>query len=86
MLAMVKIARLPFLTIEMQEVVYVTIGNPAFCLVSDLNGVHFRSELHHVGDVIEPEIKYLPIRTQETGGARLSEELYVSLKTFESRF
>ena len=86
MLTMVKIARLPFLTIEMQEVVYVTVGNPAFCLASDLTGVHFRSELQHVGDVIEPEVKYRPIRTQEIGGARLSEELYVSLKTFESRF
>ena len=27
------------------EVVYVTIGNPAFCLVLYLTGVHFRAEL-----------------------------------------
>ena len=33
------------------DVVYVTIGNPAFCLASYLNG--FRGELQHIGDVSE---------------------------------
>ena len=58
------------------EVVYVTIGNPAFCLALNITGVHFRCELQLVGDVSEPEIKYRPIRTREIGGATLSEELY----------
>ena len=35
------------------EAVYVTIGNPAFCLAFYLTGVHFRSELQHIGDVSE---------------------------------
>ena len=35
------------------EVVYVTIGNPAFCLALYLSGVHFRGELQHIGDVSE---------------------------------
>ena len=38
------------------DVVYVTIGNPAFCLFY-LSGVHFRGELQHVGDVSEQKIK-----------------------------
>ena len=33
------------------EGVYVTIGNPAFCLFLYLNGVHFRGELQNGGDV-----------------------------------
>ena len=33
------------------EVVYMTIGNPAFCLALYLAGVHFRGELQHVSDV-----------------------------------
>ena len=60
----------------MYEVVYVTIGNPAFCLPLNLTGVHFWDELQHFGDVNEPETKYRPIRTREIGGTRLSEELY----------
>ena len=39
------------------EVVYVTIGNPAFCLFLYLTGVHFRGELQHIGDVSEQKIK-----------------------------
>ena len=35
------------------EVVYVTTGNAAFCLVLYLTGVHFSGELQHVGDVSE---------------------------------
>ena len=31
------------------EVVYVTIGNPDFCLALYFTGVHFRGELQHVG-------------------------------------
>ena len=36
-----------------EEVVYVIIGNPAFCLALYLTGAHFRGELHHVGHVGE---------------------------------
>ena len=39
-----------------QEVVYVTIGNPAFCLASYLTGAHFQGELQHIGHVGEREI------------------------------
>ena len=53
-----------------------TIGNPAFSLALYLTGVHFQDEFQHVGDVSEQNIKCQPIRTQVTGGARLSEELY----------
>ena len=38
------------------EVVYVTFGNPAFCLFLYLIRVHFRSELQHIGDVSEQKI------------------------------
>ena len=38
------------------EVVYVTIGHPAFFLLY-LMEVHFRGELQHVGDVSEQKIK-----------------------------
>ena len=34
------------------EGVYVTIGNPAFCLILYLTGVHFRAELQHGGDIM----------------------------------
>ena len=54
-----------------KEVVYVTIGNPAFCIALYLTGVHFRGELQHVGDVSEQKIKRRPIRTREIGGVRL---------------
>ena len=54
------------------EVVYVTIGNPAFCLALYLTGVHFRGELQQVF-----KIKCSPIRNQEIAAARLQEELYV---------
>ena len=54
-----------------REVVYVTIGNPAFCLALYLTGVHFRGELQHVGDASEQKIKCRPIRTREIGGVRL---------------
>ena len=40
------------------ESVYVTIGNPAFCLFLYFINVQFRSELRHVGDFSEPGIKY----------------------------
>ena len=58
-------------SVTVSEVVYVTIGNPAFCLFLYLSGVHFRGELQHLGDVWEQKIKCWPIRTQETGGVRL---------------
>ena len=38
------------------EVVYVTIGNPAFCLLLYLTGLHFRGELQEFGDVSEQKI------------------------------
>ena len=38
------------------EVVYVTFGNPAFCLFLYLIVVHFRGELQHIGDVSEQKI------------------------------
>ena len=41
----------------LNEVVYVTIGNPAFCLTLCLTGVHFRGELQHVGHVGGQKIK-----------------------------
>ena len=40
-----------------EEVVYVTIENPAFCLFLYLTGVHFRGELQPVGDVSEQKLK-----------------------------
>ena len=40
------------------EVVYVTIGNPAFFLALYLTGVCFRGKLKHVGHVGEQEIKW----------------------------
>ena len=48
-----------------------TIGNPAFCLVLYLTGVHFRGELQHVGHAGEQKMKYQPIRTRKIGGVRL---------------
>ena len=51
--------------------IYVTIGNPAFCLFLYLTGALCRSELQHVGDVSEKKLKYWPIRTWEIGGVRL---------------
>ena len=39
------------------EVVYMTIGNPAFCLFVYLIGIHLRGELQHVRDVSEQKIK-----------------------------
>ena len=48
-----------------------TDGNPAFCLVLYLTGVHFRGELRHIGGVSEQKFKCRLIRTREIGGARL---------------
>ena len=39
------------LRVTIPEGVYVTIGNPAFCLFIYLTDVHFRGELQHGGDV-----------------------------------
>ena len=63
-------------TVGLRECVSVTIGNPAFSLALYLTGVLFQDEFQHVGDVSEQNIKCQPIRTQVTGGVRLSEELY----------
>ena len=54
--------------LEKKESFYVTIGNPAFCLFLHLTGAHFRSELHHGGDVSQQKIKGRPIRTWEISG------------------
>ena len=59
------------------EGVCVTIGNPAFCFLLYLTGVHFRGELQHIGDISQQKIKFQPIRTREIGGVTLSDVLYV---------
>ena len=59
-----------------KDVVYVTIGNPAFCLFLYLNGIHFRGELQYGGDVSHQKVKRRPIRAQERGGVSLSDVLY----------
>ena len=41
----------------MLELAYVTIGNLAFCINLNLNGVHFRGKLQHVGDVTAQKMK-----------------------------
>ena len=56
---------------EFSEVMYVIIGNPAFCLALHLAGVHFRGELQHVGNVSEQKTMCRPIRTRKIGGVRL---------------
>ena len=53
------------------EDVYVTIGNPAFCLFLYLTGAHFQGELQHVGDISKQKIKCWTNGTGEIGGARL---------------
>ena len=58
-------------TITHLAVVYVTTGNPLFCLFLYLTGVHFRCAWQHVGDVSEQKFKCWPIRTREAGGVRL---------------
>ena len=63
-----------------QEVVYVAIGNLAFCLALYLTGVHFRGELQHVGHVCGQKFKHQPIRTREIGDIRLQEELYANVQ------
>ena len=57
------------------EVVYVIIGNAAFCLALYLTGVHFRGELQHVGIVSEQKIKCRPNRTRKIDGVRLIDDL-----------
>ena len=63
-----------------------TIGNPAFCLLLYLTGVHFRGELQHGGHVGQQKIKYRPISIPEIVGVRLQDELYAKemLKTAEA--
>ena len=53
------------------EIVFVTVGNPAFCLALSLTRVHFRDELEHVVHGGEQKIKFSPIRTQEIAGVRV---------------
>ena len=57
------------------EAVYVTIGNPAFCLVLYLTAVHFRGELQHVCHVDGQKVKSRSIRTREIGGVRLQDHM-----------
>ena len=48
------------------EVVYVTIGSPAFCLALYLTGVYFRGPLQHSGPVGEQKInRHINIRLQK---------------------
>ena len=47
------------------EVVYATIGNPAFCRAIYLTGVHFRGELQHVGHLGEQKIKCRPTELEK---------------------
>ena len=56
---------------EHEEVVYVTLGNPVFCLALYVTGVHFRGKLQQVGHMGEQRIKCRPIRTREIAGVRL---------------
>ena len=56
-----------------------TTGNPAFCLLLNLTGVHFRGELQHVGDVSEQKSKYGPIRTREVTDVKLLHKLYAKI-------
>ena len=58
------------------EVVYVIIGNRAFCLTLNLTGVHFGGELLHVRTISEQKLKFQPNRTQKIGAFRLPDELY----------
>ena len=58
--------------------VYVTIGNPDFCLFLDLTGLHFRGELQHGGDECQQKIKCRPIITREICGVLLSVVLYAN--------
>ena len=56
--------------------VYVTIGNPAFCLFLYLTGVHFWGELQHGGDISQQKIKCRSVRTREIGGVSSSDVLH----------
>lgn len=49
---------------NVKEVVYLTIGNPTFCLAFYLTVVRFRGELHNVDHVSEQKTKCGPIKTQ----------------------
>ena len=74
--------KLPFIknetgtTEKYTEVVYVIIGNRAFCLALNLTGIHFEGELQHVGTISEQKIKCRPNRTRKICGFRLPDELY----------
>ena len=59
------------------EGVYVTIGNPAFCLLLYLTGIYFQGKLQDDGDISQQKIKCCPIRTRDKGGVPLSDVLYV---------
>ena len=37
---------------KLQEAVYVTNGNPSFCLALGLIGAHFQGKIQHFGDVM----------------------------------
>ena len=55
-------------------------GSPAFCLFLYFTGVRFRGKLQHVGDVSEPKIKCLPIRTREIDVFKLSDVQYEDVR------
>ena len=66
-----KLEKMVVARFSVMEVVYMTIGNSAFCLALYLTGVYFRGELQHGGHADEQKIKCRPIRTREIAGARL---------------
>lgn len=59
---------------------YITIRTLAFCLTVSLTGVNFRGKLQYVTHMGGQKIKCRPIRTQEVGGSRLQDKLYVILR------
>ena len=58
------------------EILYVTVGNSAFCLPFYLASLHFWGELQHFGLVREQKIKRWPIRTREIADIKLQNKLF----------
>ena len=63
-----KITNVKMFQCFLREVVYVTIGNPTFCLALYLTGIQFRDKLQHV-DWAKNQV--LTNQTRETAGVRL---------------
>ena len=58
-----------------------TIGSPDFCVFLYLNGVHFRGELQHGGDVSQQKVKCRP--TREIGGVHCQTYYMYMFKIYE---